>query len=87
MIKSLKSSGIDLYPHKFHTSISFKNFIEKYSHIDKDQSESEIVSIAGKVLSIRFSGKKLMFVDLYSQYQKIQVVLNSKYNFNFIISV
>ena len=72
-------SGNVLYPHKFNVSISFNEFIEKYSYLKNENFSNDTnVSIAGRVLSLRHSGEKLMFFDLYSQSQKIQVVINKK---------
>jgi lysyl-tRNA synthetase class II len=60
-------------------SISFDEFIKKYSYLTNENSANDTsVSIAGRVLSVRHLGEKLIFIDLYSQSQKIQVVVNKK---------
>lgn len=66
------------YPHKFHVSISLEAFIEKYNHIaDGERLESERVSVAGRIHSIRISGAKLIFYDLRGESVKIQVMANA----------
>jgi lysyl-tRNA synthetase class 2 len=47
-VKQLNGRGVDNYPHKFHVSISLKDYIERYSHLAPSQRmEEEIVSVSG----------------------------------------
>ncbi|XP_044751855.1 lysine--tRNA ligase isoform X2 [Coccinella septempunctata] len=62
------------YPHKFHVSISLQDFIDKYSHLNDGDVESEKVSVAGRVHAIRESGAKLIFYDLRAEGTKLQVM-------------
>ncbi|XP_022914241.1 lysine--tRNA ligase isoform X2 [Onthophagus taurus] len=72
------------YPHKYHVSISLQEFIDKYSYLKNEQVlEDEIVSIAGRVHSIRESGAKLIFYDLRGEGAKIQVMATAN-NYNSI---
>ncbi|XP_055909483.1 lysine--tRNA ligase isoform X2 [Eupeodes corollae] len=67
------------YPHKFHVSISLKNFIEKYSDLkDGDMLSDVSLSVAGRVHAIRESGAKLIFYDLRGEGVKLQVMANAK---------
>ncbi|KAL1491028.1 hypothetical protein ABEB36_011686 [Hypothenemus hampei] len=75
-----KQGGINHpYPHKYHVTISLENFIEKYSYlIDNEVLESEIISVAGRVHSIRASGAKLIFYDLRGEGTKLQIMATAK---------
>ena len=47
-LKQLRSRGTENYPHKFHVSMSLKEFIERYSHLTTNERiEEEVVSVAG----------------------------------------
>lgn len=62
------------YPHKFDVSISLPSFVEKFSHIGNGEWLKDVsVDVAGRVLSIRSAGSKLIFYDLSSEGVKIQV--------------
>ena len=48
MIEERRSKGENPFPHKFNVSISLADFIEKYSHLEKDVAlEDTVVSVAG----------------------------------------
>lgn len=67
------------YPHKFHVTISLENFIEKFQNTIKDgETLDGIVSVAGRVHSIRGSGAKLIFYDVRGEGVKIQVMANAR---------
>jgi len=72
-----KKYGMTPYPHKFHVSISLAEFLKKYDHFAvNEQIETEIQSLAGRVRSFRNYGKKLIFVDIYQDGTKLQVLGN-----------
>ncbi len=48
-VKSLKQAGEIVFPHKFHVSISLRNFIDKYSHLQNEEINQDVVSVAGKI--------------------------------------
>jgi len=54
-----KEAGEVPYPHKFHVTSSLSLFIEKYQVLEDGQHSEEVVSVAGRVHSIRESGAKL----------------------------
>ena len=57
-LKTLKDKGIDLYPHKYefsHKNIDIYNNQEDFLSED---SNNEIVSVAGRIVSLRNMGKK-----------------------------
>lgn len=43
-----------VYPHKFFVSISFSDYVEKYSHLKNEEVHDDHVSIAGKKISKLF---------------------------------
>jgi lysyl-tRNA synthetase, class II len=75
----MKSSGEIVYPHKFHVSTSFTDYIEKYSTLTPEQVSDDKVTIAGRVYSKRAMGRALRFFDLRSESQKIQIMATAKY--------
>jgi len=73
-IADLTSQGFDAYPHKFHVSMQLHEFIEKYQQLKDNETHSDIVSIAGRIMVKRASSSKLYFYDLKSEGAKIQVM-------------
>ena len=66
--KRQQESGITTYPHKFHTTCSVKQFLEKYEGLQNGASiDSVSWNIAGRVMSKRESGQKLLFLDLVGE--------------------
>lgn len=77
-VRSLtQANGKTPYPHKFHLTTNFPDFIEKYTNKvqlkDGESDQGAAVSLAGRVWSIRNSGK-LCFMDLHSDGMKLQVM-------------
>jgi len=55
----------DPYPHKFATTTSIPEFVEKYSHLKRGEQLKETeVALAGRIMVIR-DNKKLKFYDLH----------------------
>jgi len=76
-VKKLKENGQIVYPHKFEVSISMNQFIDEFNYLDNDSSNDEkLYSLAGRVISKRESGDKLIFYDLSSEGVKLQLVAN-----------
>ncbi|XP_063972993.1 lysine--tRNA ligase isoform X2 [Diachasmimorpha longicaudata] len=80
-INQLKDSNEPPYPHKFHVSSSLEDFIEKFSEKVKEGEilQDEVVSIAGRIHSIRRAGAKLIFYDLRGEGLKVQIMANAKH--------
>ncbi len=55
------------------------HFIEKYSYLQNEQVNEDVVSIAGRCYSKRAMGQKLRFIDLRSESQKVQVMANANF--------
>ena len=76
-IRGLPGRGKVPYPHKFQISMLVPDFIKKYAHLEKGQRlETEVVSIAGRVMSIRAMGK-LRFYDLKGDGETLQVMADA----------
>lgn len=76
-VKSLKSQGIEAYPHKFQTTILLPEFISKYSHLEKGvRLETDVVALAARVIHIREHGK-ILFYDLQADGVHLQVMADA----------
>jgi lysyl-tRNA synthetase class 2 len=63
-------SGVEArnpYPHKFNVTHTHKEFINEFSHLKKEEWGDKDVSIAGRLMNIRNSSKKMAFLDVYSE--------------------
>uniref|UniRef100_A0A0C9RFR7 Lysine--tRNA ligase n=1 Tax=Fopius arisanus TaxID=64838 RepID=A0A0C9RFR7_9HYME len=80
-INQLKASNDSPYPHKFHVSSSLEDFIQKFSEKVKEGEilQDDVLSIAGRIHSIRRAGAKLIFYDLRGEGLKVQIMANAKY--------
>ncbi|KAL7671190.1 hypothetical protein ACOME3_006094 [Neoechinorhynchus agilis] len=78
-MSELKSQGKNPYPHKFNVSLSLKSFIDTYGPaLVPDQSSEDVVSIAGRIYSIRGASQKLKFIDIRAEMAKLQVLANAR---------
>ena len=75
VVEKAEAAGETYYPHKFQVQYSIPEFIEKFSYCkDGDRLESELCSVAGRVILKRASGKKLFFYTLQGDGKQIQVM-------------
>lgn len=58
-ILGYKEAGEAPYPHKFNVTMSLTHYIEKYTDLEAGEHSKDVVSVAGRVHSIRESGAKL----------------------------
>lgn len=83
--KAVAALGDAAYPHKFHATMTIGEFIAKFAHIEAGTHLPERVSIAGRLKSKRSSGAKLVFYDVISDNQKVQIMAQadnaSEYDF------
>lgn len=81
-LTSMKSEGLNPYPHKFHVTHTLAQFIAKYAHsTQKGQFiEGENVAVTGRVFSIRSSGHSLIFYDIIQDNQRLQVYCNAQFH-------
>lgn len=69
-----------VYPHKFNVEIGLADFIAKYNNLEDGQVLTDVShSVAGRVYSKRASGQKLLFYDLRSESNKIQIMANASH--------
>ncbi|XP_071811723.1 lysine--tRNA ligase-like isoform X2 [Apostichopus japonicus] len=79
-VATLKESGEHPYPHKFHVTISLKDFIEKFQDkISPGDVLEETYSLSARVHAKRASGPKLIFYDIRGEGCKLQVMSNTQY--------
>lgn len=79
-IKIERENGINPYPHKFNVTLSFENFISKYNDIEDGSRHPEHVeNIAGRVMLIRDSSKKLKFYTLQQEGYNLQIMLDLRH--------
>lgn len=76
MLQSWEAKGINPYPHKFAVSIGLPAFLEKFGGLADAEEATEEVSIAGRVMLIRNSSKKLNFYDIHADGVKLQAMCN-----------
>ena len=74
-VKTLKEEGLDLYPHKYEFSHKNIDICNNREYFLSDKSNTEIVSLAGRVVSLRTMGKST-FLHMQDESGKIQVYLN-----------
>lgn len=76
----IEKKGGNVYPHKFKTSMSIPQFRVQFDHAkDGEKLESDIVSVAGRILSKRASGANLIFYDVRADDGKVQVMADRSY--------
>jgi len=75
-LAAAERAGVNPYPHKWHVSALLPKFIATYGSLEAGERSEEMVSIAGRVLSKRSAGAKLVFYDLQADGCKIQVLAN-----------
>ena len=74
-VSKLKQSGDNPYPHKFEVTISLNQFIDEYEHLGSETAETDKqFSLAGRIVSKREYGDKLVFYDLSGEGSKLQLV-------------
>lgn len=69
-LKQLISEGIIPFPSHFKKSNEIGNVIETYNYLENGQEIKDVVTVAGRLYSIRNNG---MFMDLRDPYHKIQI--------------
>jgi len=78
-LELLHGSGREAYPHNFDAEMTIAQFRQKFDAIEPgSRLESSVTSVAGRILSLRESSKKLKFYDLHGQGAKVQVVADMR---------
>jgi len=77
-IEKLRLTKKELYPSSFKVTCDVKEVLESFSHLEKGElSSGDNVNIAGMIVNVRSSGKKLKFVDLFSNEDRIQLKVHA----------
>lgn len=77
MVKEMKQAGINPYPHKYNQSMTLKEFIDKYGHLQNNEIvKSDNVSLTGRVKTLRGSSKKLCFLTLWQEDSELQFMIS-----------
>ncbi|KAJ0401865.1 hypothetical protein P43SY_007799 [Pythium insidiosum] len=72
--------GFKRYPHAFPISMTLREFQHKYADLPAKARETEQpVNVAGRIVSIRASSKKLVFIDVQSDGARVQVLSELKH--------
>eukprot|EP01054_Gregarina_sp_Poly1_P008995 Gregarina_sp_Poly_1__8994@NODE_547_length_7572_cov_311_443438_g434_i0_p1_GENE_NODE_547_length_7572_cov_311_443438_g434_i0NODE_547_length_7572_cov_311_443438_g434_i0_p1_ORF_typecomplete_len596_score110_85tRNAsynt_2/PF00152_20/2_1e97tRNA_anticodon/PF01336_25/3e09tRNAsynt_2d/PF01409_20/4e05tRNAsynt_2d/PF01409_20/2_2Peptidase_S46/PF10459_9/3_1e02Peptidase_S46/PF10459_9/1_4RapA_C/PF12137_8/8_2_NODE_547_length_7572_cov_311_443438_g434_i010882875 len=73
-INDLVAQNHEVYPHKFHVSMTLPKFVAKFSNFAPgERDESVVVNLAGRIMRIAGSGAKLRFYDLVGDDAKLQI--------------
>lgn len=46
-VQQMKKAGETVFPHKFNVTISLRDFVDKYSHLQNEEIHNDVVSVAG----------------------------------------
>ncbi len=69
-LEAIKNLGINPYPSDFRKNAKAIDLLEKYSHLEHGEKTEDMVSVAGRIMSMRNNG---LFIDLYDDTTKIQI--------------
>ncbi|KAI3896488.1 hypothetical protein MKX03_013588, partial [Papaver bracteatum] len=66
MIESLKESGVNPYPHKFHVTMTIAGYIRTYKALEpgEHREDDDAISLSGRIMLKRKQSSKLIFYDL-----------------------
>ena len=78
-IQGQRDQGKNPYPHKFSRTHRIDQFREEFSDKITENIflEDETVSVTGRVVNIRASGAKLIFIDIEGDTKKLQIFANA----------
>jgi lysyl-tRNA synthetase class 2 len=71
-----RAAGKNPYPHKFHRDMTIPQFVEKYEAVKMENGvflTDQKVALTGRVMTLRPSGAKLIFIDLNEDNGKVQI--------------
>ena len=79
-IENMKKEGKNPYPHKYPSSMSLKNYIETYNHIEQGaRCQDSNEQIIGRVTLKRDASKKLKFLTIEENGYNIQVMVSFEF--------
>lgn len=77
----LDKYGVDRYPNGFSTTSCIGKFREKYDTPELEANQSDKMAVeclAGRIVNIRYAGKNLIFIDIFGDNARLQVMVNSR---------
>lgn len=80
-VEKIRGEGKNPYPHKFDRSHRVDEFIKAFEGTRVEPgtfSEDQKVAVAGRVMSIRAAGPKLVFIDLTGDDAKVQIMATAQ---------
>ncbi|CAI2362504.1 unnamed protein product [Moneuplotes crassus] len=80
-LNSRRDEGENPYPHKFQRTHRIDQFIEEFKECTEEGKfiDDKQVCVTGRVVTIRGSGKHLVFYDITGDSEKIQIMANRKF--------
>jgi lysyl-tRNA synthetase class 2 len=75
-MEKLEEAGVELFPHKVHTTHLIGDIVSDYSGLDSEELEAqqEAVFVPGRIISIRKMGRSIFF-HINDSYGKLQAYL------------
>jgi lysyl-tRNA synthetase class 2 len=73
-IENLRKEGKNPYPHKFERTHRIDELVKHFEPIPIEKGiflEDQLIRIAGRIMSVRAAGPKLVFIDLHGDDAKI----------------
>jgi lysyl-tRNA synthetase class 2 len=67
LLEQIRDEGKNPYPHKFNRDMTIPQFREKYEQTKIEVGEfleDQKVALTGRIMGLRSSGAKLIFIDL-----------------------
>lgn len=77
LTERVAATNVPMYPHKFHVAISIPEFIARYQHLKNTEVSDTATSIAGRVMTVRCSSKKLFFIEMTADGSNVQVLADA----------
>ena len=76
-LKKRSEEGIPSYPHKFDANLTLSQFADKFVGLKPGEKSNDVVTVCGRVQTIREFGKKLKFIDVMQQETQVQIKLKN----------
>lgn len=74
-----EDSETNPYPHKFHVTTEFPEFIKEYGHLQKGETKPDVkVSVSGRIMVKREAGQKLKFYNLQNNGVNLQIMAQAQ---------
>ena len=81
-MNELMKNGINAFPSKVHRTHKNQEIVDAYPHIENGEETTDVVTVVGRILSVRNNG---MFIDITDVSGKLQIYSNIKEEKNTLI--